>query len=299
MEEILDTLRALPLEAKALLLGVIEGLTEFLPVSSTGHLILFGSLLAFDDERAKAFDIAIQTGAVASILWLYRQRFRTALTPVLRRDTWTAWFSGRANSLAPDGRFLGLLFVAFLPSAVLGLLFAGYIKEHLFSPITVAIALIVGGLIILWVERWQTLAPKRIRLHSVDDMGWQDALKIGFAQSVALFPGTSRSGATIIGGMILGFSRKTATEFSFFLAVPTLFAAGAYALVRQWAFLHAEDVPLFAIGTVASFFTALLVVRWLIGFVSRNSFNGFAYYRIVFGLLVLLTWHFDWVDWRV
>jgi len=299
MGEILDTLRAMPLEAKALLLGVVEGLTEFLPVSSTGHLILFGSLLAFDDERAKAFDIAIQTGAVASILWLYRQRFRTALVPVLRRDTWAAWFSGRANSLAPEGRFLGLLFVAFLPSAVLGLLLAGLIKEHLFSPITVAIALIVGGFIILWVERWQSLAPKRIRLHRVDDMGWQDALKIGFAQSVALFPGTSRSGATIIGGMLFGFSRKTATEFSFFLAVPTLFAAGAYALARQWAFLRAEDIPLFVIGTVTSFFTALLVVRWLIGFVSRNSFNVFAYYRIVFGLLVLLTWHFDWVDWRV
>jgi undecaprenyl-diphosphatase len=299
MGEILDTLRALPLEGKALLLGVVEGLTEFLPVSSTGHLIIFGSLLAFDDERAKAFDIAIQTGAVASILWIYRERFRLAVGPALRRDTWTAWCSGQANSLTPDGRFLGLLFVAFLPSAILGLLLAGVIKEHLFSPITVAVALIVGGVIILWAERWQARTPTRVRLHSVDDIGWQDALKIGLAQSAALIPGTSRSGATIIGGMLFGFSRKTATEFSFFLAVPTLFAAGGYALVRQWEFLKAEDIPLFAIGTVASFFMALLVVRWLIGFVSRNSFNGFAYYRIVFGFFVLLTWQFDWVDWRV
>ena len=299
MPEILEMVRSLPLELKALFMGVVEGLTEFLPISSTGHLILLGSLLAFDDERAKAFDIAIQTGAVASIVWIYRLRFQGALVPALSGEVWRAWCSGRANSLPPNARFLGLLFVAFLPSAVLGLLLAGVIKTHLFSPITVALALIGGGFIILWAERRHSRLSAEIRLHSVDDMGWQDALKIGCAQACALIPGTSRSGATIIGGMLFGFSRKTATEFSFFLAVPTLVAAGAYALFRQWQFLQVADLPLFAIGTVASFFTALLVVRWLIAFVSKHSFNGFAYYRIVFGVLVLLSWHLDWIDWRV
>lgn len=299
MAEFLESLRSLPLELKALIMGVIEGLTEFLPISSTGHLILVGSLLAFDDERAKAFDIAIQTGAVSSILWLYRKRFLDALGPAFQREVWAAWLSGKGNTLPARSRFLALLFVAFLPSAVLGLALAGFIKAHLFSPITVAIALIAGGFVILWAERWQAKSPARIRLHTVDDVRWQDALKIGFAQAVALFPGTSRSGATIIGGMFFGFSRKAATEFSFFLAVPTLVAAGGYALYRQWEHLQLADLPLFAIGTVMAFLSALLVVRWLIGFVSRHSLNGFAYYRIVFGVLVLLSWQFGWVDWRV
>jgi undecaprenyl-diphosphatase len=298
MVEILESLRGIPIELKALIMGMIEGLTEFLPISSTGHLILVGSLLAFDDERAKAFDIAIQTGAVSSILWLYRQRFREAVGPAFRRDVWKAWLSGHGNGLPAEGRFFALLFVAFLPSALLGLAFAGFIKTHLFSPITVAIALIVGGVVILWAEHWQSRSPHRIRLHSVDDARWQDALKIGCAQALALFPGTSRSGATIIGGMFFGFSRKAATEFSFFLAVPTLIAAGGYALFRQWGHLQLSDLPLFAIGTAMAFFTALAVVRWLVGFVSRHSLNGFAYYRIAFGLLILVTWQFGWIDWR-
>jgi undecaprenyl-diphosphatase len=301
MDEILLTLRAMPVELKALVLGIVEGLTEFLPISSTGHLIIVGSVLGFDDERAKVFDIAIQTGAVSSILWLYRAKFAAALSPALRPRVWWSFFrSGQHRAgLNASERFLPNLFLAFLPAAFLGLLFGGFIKAALFNPVWVAFALVLGGFIILWVERSQAKAPETIRIASVDEVGPLDALKIGFAQAFALIPGTSRSGATIIGGMLFGFSRKAATEFSFFLAVPTLFAAAAYSVARQWDALHIEDLGLFLIGTVSSFAVALLVVRWLLRFVSSHSLNGFAYYRIGFGLLVLLSWQFGWVDWGV
>ena len=299
MDDILLALRALPVEFKALILGVVEGLTEFLPVSSTGHLIIVGSFLGFDDERAKVFDIAIQTGAVSSILWLYRKRFAAALGPALRPHVWRAFFQSAQHRarLSAAERFLPNLFLAFLPAAFLGLLFGGFIKAQLFNPIWVAFALVLGGFIILWVERAQARAPEKIRIASVDDVGPMDALKIGFAQAFALIPGTSRSGATIIGGMLFGFSRQAATEFSFFLAVPTLFAAAAYSAARQWDALHVEDFGLFLIGTASSFVVALLVVRWLLRFVSTHSLNGFAYYRIGFGVLVLISWQFGWVDW--
>ncbi len=299
MDDILLALRALPVEFKALILGVVEGLTEFLPVSSTGHLIIVGSFLGFDDERAKVFDIAIQTGAVSSILWLYRKRFAAALGPALRPHVWRAFFQSAQHRarLSAAERFLPNLFLAFLPAAFLGLLFGGFIKAQLFNPIWVAFALVLGGFIILWVERAQARAPEKIRIASVDDVGPMDALKIGFAQAFALIPGTSRSGATIIGGMLFGFSRQAATEFSFFLAVPTLFAAAAYSVARQWDALHVEDFGLFLIGTASSFVVALLVVRWLLRFVSTHSLNGFAYYRIGFGVLVLISWQFGWVDW--
>ena len=299
MDEILLTLRALPIEFKALVLGVVEGLTEFLPISSTGHLIIVGTLLGFDDERAKVFDIAIQTGAVSSILWLYRQRFASALGPALQPGVWRCFFRSAQHraELSASERFLPNLFLAFLPAAVLGLLFGGAIKALLFNPIWVAFALVLGGVIILWVERSQAKAPESIRIVTVDEVGPIDALKIGLAQAFALIPGTSRSGATIIGGMLFGFSRKAATEFSFFLAVPTLFAAASYSVIRQWDALHVEDFGLFLIGTLSSFLVALLVVRWLLRFVSSHSLNGFAYYRIGFGLLILLSWQFGSVDW--
>ena len=299
MDDILLALRALPVELKALILGVVEGLTEFLPVSSTGHLIIVGSFLGFDDERAKVFDIAIQTGAVSSILWLYRARFAAALGPALRPQVWWTFFKSAQHRarLSAAERFLPNLFLAFLPAAFLGLLFGGFIKAQLFNPVWVAFALVLGGFIILWAERSQARAPEKIRIASVDDVGPMDALKIGFAQAVALIPGTSRSGATIIGGMFFGFSRQAATEFSFFLAVPTLFAAAGYSVARQWDALHVEDFGLFLIGTVSSFIVALLVVRWLLWFVSTHSLNGFAYYRIGFGVLILTSWQFGWVDW--
>ena len=299
MDDILLALRALPVELKALILGVVEGLTEFLPVSSTGHLIIVGSFLGFDDERAKVFDIAIQTGAVSSILWLYRVRFAAALGPALRPQVWWTFFKSAQHRerLSAAERFLPNLLLAFLPAAFLGLLFGGFIKAQLFNPVWVAFALVLGGFVILWAERSQARAPEKIRIASVDDVGPMDALKIGFAQAVALIPGTSRSGATIIGGMFFGFSRQAATEFSFFLAVPTLFAAAAYSVARQWDALHVEDFGLFLIGTVSSFIVALLVVRWLLWFVSTHSLNGFAYYRIGFGVLILMSWQFGWVDW--
>jgi undecaprenyl-diphosphatase len=267
METLIELLRDLPLLAKALIMGVVEGLTEFLPVSSTGHLILTGALIGFDDDKAKVFDIAIQTGAMVSVVWVYRQRF-------IQNLTW---------------QFVRHLLIAFIPAAVLGLLFGSLIKSYLFSPVPVAIVLILGGFVILWVERWVAANPHRVRIHDVDDISNRDALKLGIAQAFALIPGTSRSGATIIGGMIVGLSRKAATEFSFFLAVPTLVAAGAYDLLRNRHLLGVSDLPLFSVGLVSAYITALIVIRWLIRWVSHHSFNGFAYYRIGFGLLVLLV----------
>ncbi|CAM8655751.1 BacA Undecaprenyl pyrophosphate phosphatase [Burkholderiales bacterium] len=284
MEEILVWLRDLPEAVKAVIMGVVEGLTEFLPISSTGHLILAGWALGFDDDRAKVFDVAIQTGAVLAIVWLYRQRFLEAFGV------------GRQPNQARSPLLLHLL-AAFLPAAVLGLLFGSFIKANLFAPVPVAAAFIVGGVIILWVEARQARAPQAIRVHSVDDMSLRDAVKIGLAQAFALIPGTSRSGATIIGGMLFGFSRQAATEFSFFLAVPTLIAAGAYSLLKAWGTLSIEDLPIFALGLVSAFLSALVVVKWLIRFVAHHRFTGFAWYRIVFGLVVLGTWQAGWLDW--
>ena len=255
----------------ALILGVVEGLTEFLPISSTGHLILASDLLGANDERGKVFDIAIQTGAILAVIWEYRARF-FRVDPKL-------WLN---------------LIVAFIPAAVLGLAFGAYIKAHLFSAVPVASAFIVGGLIILFVER-KKLSP---RVGGTAAMTWLDALKVGIAQCFALIPGTSRSGATIIGGMLFGLSRRAATEFSFFLAVPTLLAAGAYDLWKNRALFAARDLPMFAVGLAAAFVSAFIVIRWLIGYVATHDFRPFAWYRIVFGAVVLLTAYFGWVDWR-
>lgn len=255
----------------ALILGLVEGITEFLPISSTGHLILAGSLLGFDDARAGVFFIAIQTGAMLAVVWQYRARF-FRVDPALWRN----------------------LVVAFIPAAVLGLAFGSMIKQMLFKPVPVALAFIIGGVIILLVEE-KSFNP---RIQTTQSMSWRDALKVGCAQCFALIPGTSRSGATIIGGMLFGLSRPAATEFSFFLAVPTLCAAGAYDLLKNRALFSADDLDMFAVGLAVSFASALAVIRWLIRYVATHDFKPFAWYRIVFGLIVLLTAHFGWVSWK-
>jgi len=262
----------LPALANALLLGVVEGLTEFLPISSTGHLILVSDLLGLNDEKGKVFDIVIQLGAILAVCWEYRARFIKA-------------FSGLASDRVQQ-RFAANLFVAFLPAAIVGLAFQKQIKELLFNPVSVAIALIVGALVIFAVERWYKRhgAP---RVTSVDEMTWADALKVGLAQCFSLIPGTSRSGATIMGGMMFGLSRQVATEFSFFLAVPIMFAATGYQLVKYRDLLSATDLGPFAVGFVVSFVFALIAVKALIRYVAHHDFNAFAWYRVVLGIVVL------------
>ncbi len=264
----------------ALILGIIEGLTEFLPVSSTGHLIIFGDLLGYNDNTASVFKIVIQLGAILAICWDYRKRLTQVVIDLPKERT--------------AQKFVGLLIVGFLPAAVLGVMFHSYIKEVLFNPLTVATMLILGGLVILYVEK-RAYHP---RIDAVGEMTWRDALKIGFAQALAMIPGTSRSGATIIGGLIFGLSRKTAAEFSFFLAIPTMFGATAYDLYKNWDLLNVADLPVFAVGFVASFLAGILAVRTFIRFISNHTFIGFAWYRIAFGLIVLMTWQFDLVSWQ-
>jgi len=267
--------------AKAAVLGVVEGLTEFLPVSSTGHLILAGDLLDFNDEKGKVFEIVIQTGAMLAIVWEYRERFSRVLTGLFHDPA--------------ARRFVLNLIVAFLPAALFGLALGGTIKKYLFHAVPVALAFIIGGLIILWVER----KKHRTAVESVDDMTWKDALLVGIAQTFALIPGTSRSGATIIGGMIFGLSRRAATEFSFFLAVPTLVAAGAYDFYKHRALLNSGDIDLFAVGSAAAFVSAFLCVRWLLRYISTHDFGLFAWYRIAFGLIVLATGFAGFVNWSI
>ena len=266
----------------AVILGIVEGLTEFLPISSTGHLILAGGLLGYHSEKAKVFEIVIQTGAMFAIIWEYRSRFLGVAMGA---------FSDRASQ-----RFITNLIVAFIPAAILGLAFGSLIKSYLFFAVPVALAFIVGGVIILWVERaGQTARVDRIT--NVDDMTWQDALKVGIAQTFALIPGTSRSGATIIGGMLFGLSRKVATEFSFFLAVPTLMAAGAYSLLKNRALLSVDDIGFFAVGSFTAFVSAFICVRWLLRYITTHDFTVFAWYRIAFGLVILYTSYSGVVQW--
>jgi undecaprenyl-diphosphatase len=271
------------LALKAIIMGLVEGFTEFLPISSTGHLILAGSLLGFTSEKAKVFDIAIQAGAILAVMWEYRARIGAVL--------------GGITSDPRQQRFAMNVIIGFIPAGVLGLLFNKAIKAHLFAPVPVATAFIVGALVILWAERRHKMLPGSHRVETVDDMTALDALKVGCAQIFALIPGTSRSGATIIGGMLFGLSRKAATEFSFFLAIPTLLAATVYSVYKERALLSVADLPLFLVGGVAAFVSAFLCVRWLLRFVSSHDFTGFAWYRIVFGIVVLVTAHFGWVVW--
>ncbi|MDO8813603.1 MAG: undecaprenyl-diphosphate phosphatase [Gallionella sp.] len=266
---------------KAAILGIVEGLTEFLPISSTGHLILAGDLLDFNDEKGKVFEIVIQFAAILAVCWEYRAKIASVVSGLPREQA--------------AQRFAANLVVAFMPAAVLGLLFASKIKQYLFSPVPVALAFIVGGIFILWAEK----RDHKITVESVDDMGWKDALKVGCAQALALIPGMSRSGATIIGGLLFGLSRKAATEFSFFLAIPTLTAATVYEVVKYRHLFHAEDIGMFVAGGITSFISAFLCVRWLLRYISHHDFTVFAWYRIVFGLVVLGTAYSGMVNWSV
>ncbi|WP_343633211.1 undecaprenyl-diphosphate phosphatase [Roseateles sp.] len=266
---------------KAAIMGIVEGLTEFLPISSTGHLILAGSLLGgFEDARGKVFDIAIQTGAILAVIIVYWQRLRET-----------------AAGLGSDvraRRFVLNVAIGFLPAVILGLLFGKVIKEHLFTPVVVASTFIIGGVIILWAERRQQGA---VRIQDVDQMTPMDALKVGLVQCLAMVPGTSRSGSTIIGGMLLGLSRKAATDFSFFLAIPTLIGAGLYSLYKERALLSAADIPLFGVGLLFSFISAWICVRWLLKYIASHSFVPFAWYRIAFGIVVLVTAYTGVIVW--
>ena len=273
----------LVLLAKAAVMGVVEGLTEFLPISSTGHLILAGALLGFDDDKAKVFDIAIQTGAIFAVILVYWQKIR---------DTLVTLPSSKISQ-----RFALNVLIAFTPAVVLGLLFGKAIKANLFNPVVVASTFIIGGFIILWAEKRQQNNPKLGTITDVDQMTVMDALKVGLVQCFAMIPGTSRSGATIIGGMLLGLSRKAATDFSFYLAIPTLIGAGAYSLYKERALLSMADAPMFGVGLVVSFISAWLCIKWLLKFIATHSFVGFAYYRIVFGVIVLFTAWTGWVQW--
>ncbi|QCB46263.1 undecaprenyl-diphosphate phosphatase [Hydrogenophaga sp. PAMC20947] len=265
---------------KAAVMGVVEGLTEFLPISSTGHLILAGSLLDFTGDRAKVFEIAIQTGAILAVIIVYWQRIR---------DTIAGLPSERQAQ-----RFALNVAIAFVPAVVLGLLLGKAIKMHLFTPMVVATTFIVGGFIILWAERRNSVDA---RIQSVDEMTPWDALKLGLVQCLALVPGTSRSGSTIIGGMLLGLSRKAAIDFSFYLAIPTLIGAGFYSLYKDRALLSAADIPVFAVGLLFAFLSAWLCIRWLLRYIANHSFVPFAWYRIAFGCLILLTASMGWVEW--
>ncbi|MFZ6815348.1 undecaprenyl-diphosphate phosphatase [Undibacterium sp. Rencai35W] len=278
---------------KIIIMGIVEGLTEFLPISSTGHLILTGSLLNFTTETAKVFDIVIQAGAIFAVCWEYRQKIASVLL-------------GLASE-AKARKFAVNLVVAFLPAAILGVLFIKKIKAHLFAPVPVATAFIVGGLVILWVERKRADTAtdsgadshddQHARIHSVDDMTVIDALKIGIAQSFGLIPGMSRSGSTIIGGMLFGLSRKAATEFSFFLAIPTLLGATVFSLYKARNDLSGADLPMFSLGTIAAFISAFFCVRWLLRYISSHNFNAFAWYRIAFGIMILITAYTGTIAW--
>jgi undecaprenyl-diphosphatase len=265
---------------QALILGIVEGLTEFLPISSTGHQIIVADLIGFGGDRAKAFNIIIQLGAILAVVWEFRQRIFDVVLGLPRERQ--------------AQRFTANLLIAFFPAVILGVAFADLIEHWLFNPVTVATALVVGGLVMLWAEKREHV----IEVHSVDDMSWKHALKIGCAQCLAMIPGTSRSASTIIGGLIFGLSRKAATEFSFFLAMPTMVGAAVYSGYKHRAlFESGTDLPVFALGFVTSFIFAMLAVRALLKFIANHSYAVFAWYRIGFGLLILATWQMGIIDW--
>lgn len=264
----------------ALIQGIVEGLTEFLPVSSTGHLIVSGALIGFTGEKAKVFEVVIQVGAILAIFFEYRQRVWQLATGV--------WHDPK------EQRFFFNIVISFIPAAVLGVLFASTIKSVLFNPLTVAGAFIVGGVIMIWAEK----RTHRITVATIDDVRWQDALKVGLAQCLSLIPGTSRSGATIVGALLFGYSRKAATEFSFFLSIPMIFGAAVYDGWKSRELFTVADLPMFAVGFIAAFFSAWLCVRWLLRFISTHTFIPLAWYRIAFGFVILLTAGMGWVNWH-
>lgn len=264
---------------QALILGVVEGLTEFLPISSTGHQIIVADIIGFGGDRALAFNIIIQLGAILAVVWEYRRKILDVVIGLPRERQ--------------AQRFTANLLVAFFPAVVLGVAFADLIHEYLFNPITVATALVIGGVVMLWAEK----RAHKVQAETVDDMTWPLALKVGLAQCLALIPGTSRSGSTIIGGLLFGLSRKAATEFSFFLAMPTMVGAAVYSGYKYRDLFQPADLPVFAIGFVTSFIFAMLAVRALLKFIGNHSYAAFAWYRIVFGLIILATWQLNVIDW--
>ena len=268
---------------KALILGVVEGLTEFLPVSSTGHLIVVGSLLNFTDAQSKTFDVVIQFGAILAICWEYRGKIVSVVSGLPARTD--------------ARRFTLNVIIATIPAVVLGLLLEKHIKAALFSPVPVSVALIVGGIVILWAESRERDRGGVPRVTSVDDLSYRDAFKVGLAQCFALIPGTSRSGSTIIGGMLFGLERRVATEFSFFLAIPIIFGATLYEMAKYWRTLTVDDLGLFVIGLVAAFVSAFVCVRWLLRYVASHDFTAFAWYRIGFGLLILIVGYSGGLSW--
>ena len=268
---------------KALILGIVEGLTEFLPVSSTGHLIVAGDLLHYEGAEADTFYITIQAGAIFAVCWHYRTRLIEILCGLFSQK--------KQQKLAIN------MILAFLPAAVIGVLVDKHIKFYLFNPVAVATALVIGGLLILWIEAIHSRKNYQPRVKEMDDMTWVDAFKVGCLQCLAMIPGTSRSGSTIIGGLVIGLSRKAATEFSFFLSIPTIFAATIYDLWESRDLLTTDNLPVIGIGFVVSFFSALIVVRWLLQYVSRNDFRSFGWYRIFFGGVILITWATGLVSW--
>lgn len=264
---------------QAVILGVVEGLTEFLPISSTGHQIIVADLLDFTGDRFNAFNIIIQLGAILAVVWEFRGKIFEVVSglPTQRKAQ----------------RFTVNLLIAFMPAVVLGVIFADVIHHYLFNPITVATALVLGGIVMLWAERRE----HEVHAETVDDITWKDALKVGLAQRLAMIPGTSRSGSTIIGGLLFGLSRKTATEFSFFLAMPTMVGAAVYSGYKYRDLFQPADLPVFVIGFVTSFIFAMIAVKGLLKFIASHSYAAFAWYRIAFGLLILATWQFGWIDW--
>jgi undecaprenyl-diphosphatase len=269
---------------KAAVMGVVEGFTEFLPISSTGHLILAGELMNFlEHDKRQVFEISIQTGAIFAVILVYWQKIRSTLLAL--------------PTEVQAQKFALNVLIGFLPAVVLGLLFGKVIKAHLFNPMVVATTFIVGGFIILWAEKRQAAGGTAVRVLDADDMSWKDALKVGLVQCLAMIPGTSRSGATIIGGMLLGLSRKAATDFSFYLAIPTLIGAGVYSLYKERALLSMADLPMFSVGLLFSFLSAWLCIRWLLRYISTHTFVVFAWYRIAFGIVVLVTAWTGTVSW--
>lgn len=278
-------------QIKAFILGIVEGLTEFLPISSTGHLIIAGDILNFDGPEVNTFSIAIQAGAIFAVCWFYRVKLWNILVHLFEH--------GKDQRLAIN------IVVAFIPAAILGVIFADMIEELLFNAVTVAIALVVGGLIIFWIENLHAKRTYAPRVQTMDDMTIKDAFLVGCMQCIAMIPGTSRSGSTIIGGLVLGLSRKAATEFSFFLAIPTIFGATVYSLAKiflkvsaEHSFIWTTNMTLgFTIGFIVSFISALIVIKWLLGYVSSNDFKPFGWYRIIFGIIILGTHYSGLVQW--
>ncbi len=271
------------LACKALLLGIIEGLTEFLPISSTGHLIVAGSLLNFTDNYAKAFDVVIQLGAILAVCWEFRHKIGQLVLTLPTQSI--------------SRRFALNIIIACLPAVILGLIFAKPIKTILFNPVSVALALLVGGIVILWVEKRQQKVRVDEQINTLDEITGRAALKVGIAQCFALIPGMSRSGATIIGGMLIGLERRVATEFSFFMAIPLLFGATGYELYKLHSLINVSDLSILGIGFVAALISGFISVRWLLRFITTHDFRVFAWYRIVFGLLILATAYSGVIRW--